>query len=434
MTSNGWAEIVLVGAVAAPLAAVFFATAVALPNQLQQWTTVSYALSALGALVLLVAGQHPDIGGLAPDDLALAAMIGTMALALATRTTARGELLALTSTAGMIGLAVGEPGRPSTVAPLLAVAVVSALSTVARDAGIIAPAVVGLSTVGTAWGLRTGGRGGAAAVVLGVVAVAIAAAFVSRRSLALVLPTALVLGLRVAPTLSGTSTARWVSVAAGASAVAVALAPAVATRWRLAIPAAGAVLVPWVLAAAVEPVPGTSTAARALAIGAVLAVVLGGPITLLAALPGTTMLAGYVIDGSGWPRTALGLLLLLTLAAVVFTRTAPAEAHIRTIDVVALAVGGWFLVRPTAWTWAHVARLSAYNDGSVAALAAALIVFVVSTERSGRVDVESLAPWVVTDAADADTQALRWRRFVPVVTVTVAMGLAAALLVRSARL
>ena len=72
-TSTGWAEAVLVITVLAPVAAVVLAVGIALPGDDHRWTTAGCAVSATGALVLLVSGQHPQIARLAPDDLALAA-------------------------------------------------------------------------------------------------------------------------------------------------------------------------------------------------------------------------------------------------------------------------------------------------------------------------------------------------------------------------
>ena len=50
--------------------------------------------SAAGAVVLLITGQHPDVGRMQPDELALAASAATALLAMKLPRTVRGPVVA----------------------------------------------------------------------------------------------------------------------------------------------------------------------------------------------------------------------------------------------------------------------------------------------------------------------------------------------------
>ncbi|MEY2434685.1 MAG: hypothetical protein QOC92_4410 [Acidimicrobiaceae bacterium] len=419
-------------ALLAPLASVILAFAVAAPNDDQRWTTGGCALATAGSLVLLIAGQHPQVARLAPDDLALAAASATALLALSVRGSVRGPTVAAAVTVAMCGLTAGSPGRPSTVGPLLGVAAAVILVAMARDADRLLIALVGTGVVVAAAGLRAGGRGGVTAVVVGVALVATVAALVSRRSLVVVIPAALVLGIRLGPALAGTSTGRWLAVALAVGGAALVLVPAVVRGF--ASPAYGAVLVPWTLVAAVGPVAGTTTGTRPLAAGAVVALALGGTLSLLAAVPGSAVLTYALADAHGWPRATLSLLLGATLFGLALRRPRAdgGAARLRVVDGAALALGVWFVVRPTSWAWTRLGDLRAYSDGTVLALASALIAGVLFTGTRSQLEYAPLAPWLV--AADHDDRPVGATVNVLAVAVSVLTGLIAAALVRSARL
>ena len=429
MTVNSWADVVIVVTVLAPLAAVVLAVAVALPGDEQRWTTIGCAAAAAGAFALLVGAEPAHIARLAPDDLALAAAGATALLALGLRSQSHAPVVGAAVTISLCGVAAGAPDRPSTVGPVLAIAAVSALLVLRRDVEWAVAAAISAGDLAIAAGLHAGGRNGAAAAVLGVALVGLAAGFVPHRASVIVVPVAVVLGLRIAPELSGTSTAKWVAVVLGAASVLLLFAPAVASRLRTAAPCAA--LVPWALVAALEPVPGTPVAARALGAAAVLALMLGGPLALLAALPGAAVLASAIADGSGWPRAALALLLAATVAGLLGARTASGRVRLRGVDVIALLLTAWFAVRPSAWTWVRIAGVDAYTDGSLIAVAAALIAIVLMTARAGPVELTPFGPWLVADAQGGDRRA---RLFVPTLVTTLALGVAAGALVLSSGL
>src|SRR5262249_3047139 len=85
MTSSAWADATLVAVLPAPLASVALVVVVAIPNAGQRWTTIGCSVAAAGSAVLLVTGQHPRVSRLAPDDLALVAMVAIALLALGLR-------------------------------------------------------------------------------------------------------------------------------------------------------------------------------------------------------------------------------------------------------------------------------------------------------------------------------------------------------------
>ncbi|MEY2449366.1 MAG: hypothetical protein QOH79_2842, partial [Acidimicrobiaceae bacterium] len=230
MTSSAWADALLVAALLAPLAAVVLAVAVALPNADRRWTTGGCALAAAGSVVLLVAGQHPRVSRLAPDDLALSAAAGAALLAVGVRASARTPVVAAMVTVVLCGIASGVPGQPSAVGPVLAVAASVVLLTLTRDAGRLTIAALSIGVVVAAAGVRSGGDRGAAAVIVGATLVAIAASVSPRRPVTVILPLALLLGLHAAPQLTGTSSARWLAVALGVAGAALALVPRIVPR------------------------------------------------------------------------------------------------------------------------------------------------------------------------------------------------------------
>jgi hypothetical protein len=312
-------------------------------------------------------------------------------------------------------------------------AAASALLTLTRDSGRLTTAALSTGVVVAAAGVRAGGHRGAAAVIIGAALLGVAASISARRAVNVLLPLALVLGLRVAPALAGTSQARWLAVALGLGGAGVAVLPAITTRFAALMPCAA--LVPWTLAAAVGPLAGTPNAARALAAGAVIALVLGGPLALLAAAPGAAGFAYAVADGHGWPRAVLAVLVVATLLGITRGRAgpvAPAASRVRVVDVVAFAAGAWFVLRPTSWAWTRVGGLGDYSEGAALALASALIAGVLLRLTGRRVTTEPLVSWLVAGEAQEASPATR----VAVdMMVTVALtGLIAAALVRSAGL
>jgi hypothetical protein len=323
---------------------------------------------------------------------------------------------------------------------MLAIAAAVTLLAMARDATRLVTALVGAGVVVAAAGVRSGGRGGTTAVIAGVAIVATLASLASRRSLIVVVPAALVLGVRLGPALAATPTSRWLAVALGVAAGALVIVPAVVRR--LSGRGFGAVLVPWTLLAAVGPVVGTTAAARPLAVGAVLAVALGGELSLLAAVPGAAVLVYALADGHGWSRAALWVLVAVTALGLTFDRLRPdgldavsasdRAARLGVIDGAVLALASWFVIRPTSWAWTHVGDLDAYSDGTAIALASALIAGVLLTISGGRLERTPLTPWF--GAASDDDVASSTKVDALTVGIVALTGLIAAALVRSARL
>jgi hypothetical protein len=246
-----------------------------------------------------------------------------------------------------------------------------------------------------------------------------------------VVPTALVLGLRVAPAVSGTSAARTLAVALAVLGAALAVAPMIGGRLRSIPPSAA--LAAWTLVAASGAVDGTVEAARALAAGTAFDLLLGGPLALVAAVPGAAVLAAALSDGHGWPRAALAPLAAITLIGVVNARPArsPAAARVRAVDGLALGFAVWLVVRPTSWTWLHAPGLRAYTDGLVLAMAAGFAGAVSLALLGGRVDLAPLGALLVPGERTAThRRVIDW----PSVAAAALMGIVAVALVRSARL
>jgi hypothetical protein len=287
-----------------------------------------------------------------------------------------------------------------------------------------------IGVVVVAAGVRAGGHGGSATVIIGAALVGLASSLSPRRAAAVLMPLALLLGLRVGPALAGTSTARWLAVVLGLAGAGLALLPAIAPR-RASLPFCAA-LVPWTLAAAIGPLSGTPVAARALAVGAVLAVALGGPLAVLAALPGAALVVYAVADGHGWPKPVLAGLLVATLLGLTSGRAVPTTARLRVVDTAVLAAGAWFVLRPTSWTWTRVSGLRAYTDGTALAAAVVVLAGVLLAIAGRRLATEPLTPWIVGDDERAAFPAARVE--VAVVAAALLMGLVAAALVRSASL
>jgi hypothetical protein len=284
--------------------------------------------------------------------------------------------------------------------------------------------------VGAAAGVRTGGTGGAAAVVLGVGALATAAALAPRRSLMVVTPAALLVGLRVGATLTADPTGRRTAVVLGAAAALLAVAPLVVPRrWW---PAPAAALKPWALVAATGSLPGVAAASGALAVGALLAGMLGGPVGVVAALPGGAVLAHALANGAGGARAVVSLLLVATVGGLVMARPAAPAPRVRRVDAAVAALAAWFVVRPTSWTVARIGDVRAYTSGVPLAAAAAVVAGAALVVSGCALVSAPLAPWIV--APDVEDSAVTAR----VQTVTVAaaalLGLVAAALVRSPRL
>lgn len=428
MTSSAWADALLIAVLLAPLVTVVLALAVAVPNVDPRWTTGGCVIAAAGAAVLLVAGQHPQVSRLAPDDLALAGAIASAGLALSVRSSLRTPVVATMVTVVICGLAAGSPGDPSIVGPVLALSAGVALLALTRDGRRPTLAALGAGAVAIAAGARAGGDGGAVAVVAGVALVGTVASLSTRRAATVLVPVALVLGLRVGPALAGTSAARPLAVALGLAGAGLALLPFVAPgcgRW-----ARGSALVPWTLAAAVGPLAGTPVAARALAAGVVIVLVLGGPLAVLSALPGAALLVYAVADGNGWPRPVLGLLFAVTVLGLTYGHEDPAAfARVRVVDALALATGVWLVVLPETWGWMRVEGLRTYTDGTALATAVAVAAATLYTITGGRLAAEPFVRSVV--AGDEHVVPQRVRVDVVMVVAVVLMGLVAAALVRS---
>ena len=425
--STTWAEVVLVVSVLAPVAAVLAAVGLALPDPERRAPIAGCAAAAIGASVLLVAGQHPSVARLAPDDLALAAIVGIALLAISRPTDERTPLVAVMVTIASAGVSAGMPTRPSTIGPLLAIAGVLVAVTLLREVHVLGVGVAALVSVVAAVGVHNGGHGGALVVVL-CVAVLTVLASVPRRAVTLLVPTALVLGLRVAPGLAGQSSARLTAVILGAIAVVATVASVTDARWTL--PARCAALAPWALVAAIAPIPGTPGASRALAAAAVVALLLGGPLATLVALPGAAVLVYAIADGDGWVRAVLAALIALTLAGLLRAEVSPTGTRIRPVDGVATALAAWLTIRPSAWTWVHISDVSAYEEGTAIAVAVVVLAGVVLAGQGAALGDAAVPSWlVVDDARAAPTGAARLSAVVGVATVIVV-----ALLLRSARL
>jgi hypothetical protein len=425
MNSNAWAEVVLVASVLAPL--VTLVPAFTLPADPERFGRAGCMLAAAGWGVLLIGGQHPEVGRFAPDELAMAAAIGVSLFGARAIGASAVPVTVVTA-----ALAIGHPGDPSTVAPLLGIALVAVLVAVAGRTHPVTTAAVALAVVVGAVGVNLENTAGPALVVVSSAAVAVAASVTLRSPLVVVVPAALVEAIRVGPRLADTTTSRWLAVGLAVLALLVLAGPAV--NWRVPPFPIAAALVPWALIAAVGPFADAIEAARPLAAGAVLALLLGGPLALVATLPGTVLLADSVAGGSGATRLALGALAFAAIALACFTQ--PAEQDSPTepvpVDAVALALVVWLVVRPTAWTWLQVSGLRSYMQGvalgTAAALAAGIALYSLGAAWHGA----DPARLLLADTAEPVTAPAHVRRVTA--AAALAMGIVAAVLVRSASL
>jgi hypothetical protein len=426
MKSDAWAEAVLVGAIAAPLAAIVITRAIARRDD-RRWFVVGSAVGAAGWLLLLLAGEHPTLGRLAADDFALAAGAGTCILAIGISASENLPLVAAAVSAVTAGVAVGTAAGPSTVAPLIGVALAAGLLVARPGPHVVTASVFAAGLVLAGVGLHTGDHRGAVLVLAGVTAIAVAGALVPRDALVVLVPAALVLGLRVAPALDAGSVSRWTAVGLGVAGVALA---AVRRPWWCAA------LIPWTLAAGAGALPGTAGAGPALAAGAVLALALGGQAAVLAAVPGAALFTYALVDGDGWVRPALAVLLGATVVGLSMAQSASdGEAQAwRWIDSVPAVAGAWLVLRPTSWTFLRVDDLSAYVEGTAFAIAAGLIGGVAAI-ASGRFTVTELRPLFVRSTVEpSEAGAVEPGVEIAPVLLVVVTGIIAAALVRSARL
>ena len=129
-------------------------------------------------------------------------------------------------------------------------------------------------------------------------------------------------------------------------------------------------------------------------------------------------------------RVVLAVLVALTLVGLVRPDVSPTGTRLRPIDAVGGALGLWLLVRPSAWTWAHISDVSAYEEGAAVAVAVALVVGVVLAGQGAALDRDALPPWLVADDGRmAHSGAARVSAAVGIATAIVV-----AVLLRSARL
>jgi len=425
MKSDAWAEVLMVVAIVAPLAAILVTRAIARRAD-QRWFVVGSAVGAGAWLVLLVAAQQPTVGRLAADDLALAAGAGTCILALGLAASTNLPAVAAGVSALTAAVAVGTESGPSTVAPLLGVALAGVFLVSRPGAQLVRAGAFAVGVALAGLGLHSGDHRGAVLVLVGAAAIAVAGAVVPRDVWVVVVPAALVLGLRVAPALDGASISRWCAVGFGAAGVALAV---MRRPWWCAA------LVPWTFAAAAGALPGTAGAGRALAAGAVLALALGGQLAVVAAVPGAALFTYALVEGDGWVRPVLAALLAAAAVSVSVAQPPRPEGEVewRWLDAIPALAGAWLVLRPTSWTFLHVDDLSTYVEGTAFAIVAGVIGGV-ATVVSGRFTLTPLAPWFIGGDRDSEDGVIGRRvEIVPVVLV-VLTGIVAVALVRSARL
>ena len=434
MTSSSWADAVLVVVLLAPLASVILALAVAAPTDDARWTTAGCGIAGVGALVLLVAGERPEVARLAPDDVALAAVCAVALLAVGLPRPWRSPALAAAVTIAIAGIVAGQPGDPSTVGPVLALAAAAVVLAAAPGSSWQDSAVVAASAAIAAGGVRWGDERGTVLVAIGAGLAGAVAARSPRQPLVVLLPVGLLVALRVVPGLGAGTTGRATAVALAAAAAAVVVLPRVLRRLA-AWSSAPAALALWTVAAAIGAVESSGVAARPLAVAAVLALALGGPLSLVSAVPGLALLAYALADGAGWARAALVAALVATIGAALSDwHPDHGKATLRPVDAIAAALAAWFLLRPTSWAWVGARGLGDYDEGIAIAAAVALAVAVAATARGARVAVAPLTALLV-GAPPRDVggdEAPRAPRVA--IAATALLGLVAAALVRSARL
>jgi hypothetical protein len=431
VNASVWANVVMVVALVAPVAA--FMTALLVVAEPEEWGRVGCGIAAAAWAVVLVAGQHPHIGRLAPDDIAMAASIGVALLGFRAFGASAAPVSVLTA-----ALAFGQVGSPSTVAPLLGIAAAAALVAIAGYNHPRATAAVATGVVVAAIGVHAGGRGGAALVLVACAVIVVAGTESPRSPLVVVVPVALTEALRVGPAVASSSAGRWVAVAFALAGLLTVAAPAISER-APAFPFVTAIAL-WTLVAAAGPYAGALDAARPLAAATVLVLMLGGPLALLATLPGAVVLVDAIAGGSGIGRFAL--------AACAFGAFALAGSEIvhehspersgaprprpEPLDAVAIALSAWLVLRPTAWSWLRLTGLRAYTQGVALATASGLLagvaLFILGATWQGPVPVR-----LMLDCGTSPPSAPAQVRRVTAVAAG-AMGIVAALLVRSARL
>jgi|GEM_PF-5457138 len=373
--SAPWSDAMVVGCVLAPVAALV--PAFSLPAGAQRWGRGGCAVAAAGWAVLLVSGQHPTAGWLAPDGVALAAAVGAALLG----ARAAGAPAAVT-TVVTAALAAGHAGRPSVIAPLVGIALAAVVCSIAGHTNPSAAAATAVLTALAATGVD---RGGHAWLAIAAGALALGAAIVAyapRSSLSVAAPAVLVELLRIGHGLEGTTSARVVAVVL-AGAVALAASPPLVARRLPAVPPVVLVL-PWVAIAAVGPWPGTAAAAPALGAGAVLALALGGPVALAALLPGAVVLVDAMAGAHGGARAVLAALAMLTVFAACRPRAPASMARsvVEPLDAVSGALAVWLVLRPTSWAWLHLPAARSYTEG-VAIMAAVALVGGVALAATG---------------------------------------------------
>jgi len=329
LNASTWANVLFSLVVLAPVAGLLFATVVA-ADRSEPWITAGCITTATGAIVLLIAGQHPDVGRMQPDELALAATAATALLALKL-----------------------PPVRGPVVAGVVTLAAVYAGMRIPKEVNGTAVAV---------------------AIVFVAAAASVTGAWVAPRLAALVVPAAALLGLRAAPRIEASSAGRWLALALAVGAVVLACG---------ARSVGCAALMPWVFVAALAPVAGSATAARALAAGAILALLFGDRRATLAVAPGVAVLVYALADADGRWRVAFAVLLLATAAGLARDAPAPPTPLLRhPVDGAALLLMAWLVVRPESWTWLHIDGLGAYTDGVTLAAATSLVVLLLGTLRT----------------------------------------------------
>jgi hypothetical protein len=386
--------------------------------------------AAAVALVMLLTDATPRVGSWRPDQLALAAIVGTFVLAAAHTTKAEPVAPTLAASVAALGLALAPGDAPSPGAALLGG--VAALVVLAPRGGgwWCAGAAVGLAIAASAAPLDGHGAVQVAVLTCGLAIAAGCVASRMARAAAVALPAVLVVGLRALPVVVASDRAHDVaSVALGAAGLAMVALPFVVRRVR--VQGSAPAVACWGLAAAVGAVPGVAAAAGLLGASAALAPALPVGFDAAVALPGAVALGDALLDARDAEAAVLGALAAATLAVIVLVRARPTRPS--GAGLAAAGLGAWLLLRPSSWRWAGPPDMQAYTEAVAVALAAGLALVVPATIAAHRGIVPELPPPEPEPQPQPRPQR-SWADRVRSAAAAGAMGCVAAALVRSGAL
>ncbi|MGQ0616197.1 MAG: hypothetical protein ACT4PW_04275 [Acidimicrobiia bacterium] len=419
MNDPSWAAGLAALSIAAPVGGVVLA--VVDRGRAGRWLRLGSLVAVAGWFVVLVGSGGVAPGdGLRPDGLGAAAALGAALVAAAATGPGRVNGAGPAASAIAVGAAWTTDGRPSTAALIAGLAIallVAGLVPPARrlavhvaprpiGAGNLASVAAGIALLGLGANLGPGPQS-AAAVAAGAIVVGVVAGCRPLGPLAVLVPGALLAGVRLLPSVPVNSATDAVAVLAAVAGLALAAAtiggvappglrPAhhkFGHGWsspagRVALEPA-AVLVPWTVAfAAAAPRLATGDSpARLLAASAVVALLLPRRVGLLVAVPGVVAGGAALMDASGRLPWVLSVVAVVTVALLVSEERpgpdGPGAAAVTVPQALAVAFGAWLVLAPSTWAWAGGA--GTYGGGEDMAVAVAVAAGLAAAVAAGAV-------------------------------------------------